>query len=367
MIHRKITIALVALLLLFRPGVAPATEKTFHHTVDQPFSGSQSPDDAYIAAVTKAKFEVLELTGTYLESLTVVENAVLTRDEVTALAGGIMNTEVTGIKNYATDKVFGMVLSTMIVVNTDVLDRRMEKLLLDRTLLQKYSEIQQREKELLDRIEKLEQQLTAGAPGEFHDKFSEISTALSASEWIKKALTLWTNGHFNSPDKAIEYLTHALELDPDNPNSFNSRAIAYLNRQQNQRAQDDLEQALRINPQYSDAYNNLGSLHYQKGEYEIAIINYTQALQFQPDFIEAILNRGMASRKLFNFEDAFEDFNQAILLAPHSFSRENDAGSLVELNDIENMCTKAEIACNMRLCRSLTFLQQRGFCLAEKK
>lgn len=365
MILKKITFFLAALLLF--SGTVTAKEKTILHEVDQPFSGSQSPDDAYIAAVTKAKFEVLEMAGTYLESLTVVENAILTKDEVTALAGGIMKTEVVDVKNYATEKVFGMVLSTRIVVNTDLLDRRMEKLLLDRTLLQKYSEIQQREQELLSRIKQLEQQLTSGPPAEFHDKFSEISTALSASEWIKKALTLWTNGHFSSPAKAVKYLTHAIDLDPKSPNSFNSRAIAYLNLAQSREAEKDLVQAIRLNPQYSDAYNNLGSLHYQRGEYEAAIVNYTQALQYQPDFVEAILNRGMASRKLFNFADAFEDFNQAIQLAPQSFSRENDAGSLVELNDIENLCAKAQIACNMQLCRSLMFLQQRGFCLAEKK
>lgn len=365
MIIIKITITLLVLLLFSGSGTAVAGEKIILHEVDQPFSGSQSPDDAYIAAVTRAKFEVLEMAGTYLESLTVVENAILTRDEVTALAAGIMKTEVIDVKNYATEKIFGMVLSTRISVNTDVLNRRMEKLLLDRTLLQKYSEIQQREQELLNRIKQLEQQLTSGPPAGFHDKFSEISAALSASEWTKKALTLWTNGHFSSPTKAVEYLTHALELDPKNPRSFNSRAIAYLNLQQNQKAEQDLEQAIRLNPKYSDAYNNLGSLHYQRGEYEAAIVNYTQALQFQPDFVEAILNRGMASRKLFNFADAFEDFNQAIQLAPHSFSRENDAGSLVELNDIKNMCNKAQTACNMQLCRSLTFLQQRGFCLGQ--
>ncbi|MBU1054926.1 MAG: hypothetical protein KKC46_14025 [Proteobacteria bacterium] len=46
-------------------------------SVDQPFAGNQSPDDAKVAAIAKGKTEVLEKAGTFLESLTVVENFAL--------------------------------------------------------------------------------------------------------------------------------------------------------------------------------------------------------------------------------------------------------------------------------------------------
>lgn len=368
MLHRNTTEILILITLLLFSKTAFPAEKIFDHQVDQPFSGSQSPDDAYMAAITKAKYEVLEQAGTYLESLTVVENAVLSRDEVTALAGGIMKTEIVSIKNYATPQSFGIVLSTRIVVDTSILKSRMEKLLFDRTLLKKYNEIQQREQELLEKIKQLEQKnkkrnSIALRPVKIQNDFSAISAALSASRWIKKAIALWSNGNFTSPAKAVEYLTRALELDPQNPRTYNSRAIAYLNLNQEEKAREDLEHALRLNPQYVDAFNNLGSLHYRRGEYEAAINNYTQALQYQPDFVEAILNRGMASRKLFNFEDAFEDFKQVMHLAPETFIKKDRAGALVQLNDLQQLCRKSETACKMNLCRSLTFLQKRGFCL----
>ncbi len=69
-----------------------------------------------MAPVTKAKYEVLEQAGTYLESLAVIENAILSKDEVMARAGGIMKTEVVSIKNYATPQSFGIILSTRIAV-----------------------------------------------------------------------------------------------------------------------------------------------------------------------------------------------------------------------------------------------------------
>lgn len=361
---------LLAGLLLLAPGNGVAATKIFDHTIDQPFSGNQSPDDAYMAAITRAKFEVLELAGTYLESLSVVENATLTKDEVTALAGGVLTTEVVKRENYATDKTFGILLSTRIEVNTDILHQRIDKLLQDRTLLRKYNEIQEREQELLARIRQLEQATrtlsnNAPRPESFGNEFSTISAALTASQWLEKAIALWSNGQFSDPSQAIDSLCQAIALDGNNPRTYNSRAVAYLNLGKLNEAEEDLSTALRQNPSFADAHNNMGSLHYRRGEYEKAIASYSLALENQSDFVEAILNRGMASRKLFNFENAFEDFRRAMLLAPATFNKNGDAGSLVALNDIDKMCDKSQTACRMGLCRSLNFLRQRGFCLQE--
>jgi tetratricopeptide (TPR) repeat protein len=47
--------------------------ETITRTVWQPFGGSQSPDNARVAATAKAKRDALEQAGTYIESLTVVK------------------------------------------------------------------------------------------------------------------------------------------------------------------------------------------------------------------------------------------------------------------------------------------------------
>jgi len=361
--------AIIAVMLLLTFVTAgEGAVKIFEHKVDQPFSGSQSPDDAYMAAMTRAKFEVLERAGTYLESLSEVENAILTRDEVTALAGGILTTEVVTKENYATDKTFGILLSTRIEVNSDFLKQRMDKLLQDRSLLQKYNEIQQREHELLDKIKKLEEAnstLSSNSPqaAALGIEFSTMSAALSASQWLEKAYALWSKGRFGDPLAAIDHLGKAIDLDNQNPRIYNSRAVAYLNLEKFQKAEADLETALRLSPSYADAHNNMGSLHYRRGDYKKAVNCYNLALKYQPELVEAILNRGMALRKLFQFERAFNDFRRAMILTPTAFNKSDDAGSLVELNDIEKMCEKSQTACRMGLCASLDFLQERGFCL----
>ena len=370
LLSKKGLFTIFTVLTLALPLSSAAETKIFNHTVDQPFAGSQSPDDAFMSAMTKAKFEVLELAGTYLESLTVVENAILSRDEVTALAGGVLTAEVVKRENYANNKTFGIILTTKIEVDTDILHQRMDKLLQDRTLLRKYNEIQQREQELLARIKQLEdlnnnQSGKASQPQHFGTEFSQISAALTASQWLEKAYSLWEHGRFSDPEQAIISLDQAIALDEKNPRAFNSRAVAYLNLEKFQDAENDLKKALQLSPSYADAFNNMGSLHYRMASYDEAIHAYTQALEIQPDFIQAILNRGLAYRKLFNFENAFEDFRRAMLLAPSTFTQEKEAGSLVELNDIEKLCEKSQTACRMNLCRSLDFLRQRGFCLKD--
>ena len=358
-------------LLLALPAGGAAETKVFDHTVDQAFSGSQSPDDAYMAAMTKAKFEVLELAGTYLESLTVVENAILSQDEVTALAGGVLTTEVVKKENYANDQTFGIILTTRIEVDTSVLHQRMDKLLQDRSLLRKYTEIREREQELLERIRQLEALNSSQAerkaqPTRFDDEFTELSAALTASQWLEKAYALWTHGRFSDPPAAIENLNQAIALDDDNARTFNSRAVAYLNLGKINEAEEDLNKALSLDADYADAYNNLGSLRYRRGADEAAISAYNLAIDRQPDLAEAILNRGLASHKLFRFEESLEDFRRAMDLAPSTAGKGNDAGVRVQLNDIEALCTKARTACGMNLCRALDFLRQRGFCPDDK-
>jgi len=63
---------------------------TIKHTVKQTFGGGQSPDDARISAMAKAKREALEKAGTYIESLTVVQNSKVEKDEILALAAGVL-------------------------------------------------------------------------------------------------------------------------------------------------------------------------------------------------------------------------------------------------------------------------------------
>ena len=114
---------IMSLLFLLISTLSYAEIKTFTCTVKQPFGGSQSPDDALIASIAKAKREVLELAGTYLQSLTVVKNAVVVKDEILALAAGVLKTKIVSQKNYATEDAFGIVVVAEVEVDTTIMEK----------------------------------------------------------------------------------------------------------------------------------------------------------------------------------------------------------------------------------------------------
>jgi len=194
----------------------------------------------------------LEQAGTYLESLTIVKNAVLEKDEILALTAGVLKAEIVSQKNYATEDAFGIVIVAKVDVDTNILEERVNKLLKDRKLLKKYQDSQEREKDLLVRIKSLEEKnrkLQSSFSNEGKDRlkeeFKKTSRQLTATELNEKALALWDHGFYTDVIKAIGYLKDAIRLDPD----------------------------------YGEAYNNIGMAYDSKGEYDRAIEYYQKALK----------------------------------------------------------------------------------------
>ncbi len=81
-----------ALIISLFPKPSFCEIQTITHTVKQPFGGSQSADDARISAIAKAKREALEMAGVYVEALTIVKDAKVDKDEILALAAGVLKT-----------------------------------------------------------------------------------------------------------------------------------------------------------------------------------------------------------------------------------------------------------------------------------
>lgn len=354
--------------------ISPAKDKkTFTHVVNQPFAGSQSPDDAKISAVAKGKTEVLEKAGTYLESLTVVEDFILTKDQSIALASGILNVDILSQKNYATDEGFGIVLELKVDVDNSVMNNRVKQIQEDRILIDKYSELKKREMELLERIEKLEKQNKDISGKTFSGKqdkknnlrkdLDEAIQALPAIEWNKKAIALWEKGKYNDPAKAIEYLNESIRIDVFNPVSYNNRGVAYYNLGQKQLAIDDFNHALLLDSSYADAYNNRGVAYFEMHQYHQAISDYNEVIRLKPQRVDAFLNRAAANKNLWQYRLFLEDLQNALLIDPNLSRKPNSQiSACLELNELERLCEKARIACRMGLCNSKNFLDARGFC-----
>ncbi|MBI5968822.1 MAG: hypothetical protein HY882_13340, partial [Deltaproteobacteria bacterium] len=221
-------------LLSLLPTFADGEVQTITHSVRQTFGGSQSPDDARIAAVARAKREPLEMAGTYVESLTVVKNAQVEKDMILVLTAGVVQAEVISQKHYHTEDAFGIEVVVRVSVDTAVLEEQVGKLRKDRTYLEQLKKVRQNEKELLDKVAKLEEEnrrlmAEKKSSEKLKERFQEVSQALTAVEWLDRAVALWDTNvrKVTDPGKAIEYLNKAIHLKPDYAEAYGNRGLSY--------------------------------------------------------------------------------------------------------------------------------------------
>jgi tetratricopeptide (TPR) repeat protein len=267
---RKI-IVFIFLVLTFLSSSAIGEIITVKHIVKQTFGGSQSADDARIYAIAKAKREALDKAGTYIESLTVVQNSKVEKDEILALAADVFKAKVISQKNYHTKDAFGIEIVVNVVVDTSVLEERVKKQLRDRTHLSQLKDTQEREKELLQKVAQLEEEnrkLTAEKQStqKLKKEFQQASQGLTAVDWFYKADALWDGGKFIDPKKVIKYLNNAIKLQPDYAEAYGVRGTAYLNLGQQQRAIEDYNAVIRLRPDDAKAYNTRGNAYFLQGE-----------------------------------------------------------------------------------------------------
>ena len=314
---------LVAFLIvtLFYPFSAFGEIQIITHSVKQSFGGSQSPDDARIAAVAKAKREALELAGTYVESTTVVKNARVAKDEILALAAGVLKAEVVSQKNYTTGDAFGIEVTVRVAVDTSVLEVRLKKVLDDRSHLAELTQARAREKELLEKISSLEGENRKSGKSKqklatLKKEFAVSSQGLTAIEWFDKALALWADGKFSDLQKAIEYSQKAIQLKPDYADAYNYRGSTYMDLGQLQSAIQDYDTAIRIKPDLAKAYSNRGNAYAKLGQVQKAIEDYDAAIRLIPDGAMFYGNRGLAYGRLGQHQQAIQDYDTAIRLKP---------------------------------------------------
>ena len=108
----------------------------------------------------------------------------------------------------------------------------------------------------------------------------------------------------------------AIELNPNDAETYNNRGVAYSNKGDYDRAIEDFNKVIELNPDNADAYYNRGKVYSEQSDYDRAIKDFTQAIQLKPDNADAYNNRGIAYESKGDFDRAIEDYAQAIQLKP---------------------------------------------------
>ena len=404
-----IVLATLIFVCLCLPVMSWANIVTYTHTVRQPFNGSQSPDDARTAAIAKAKREVLEKAGTYLDSVKIVNDRQLVHDQITALSAAILQAEIISQKNYVEGETFGIEIEAKVSVDTATLEDRINNFLKDQSALARAERLEQREKELLAKIKELEERSvpldqaqknngkTEQKKGKLSREFAEVSKKLTAVEANRKALALWDRVKFTSPEKAIAYLNEAIRKDDHFAEAFNSRGIAYADLGQWNQSIKDYDRAINLEPRFSDALNNRGAAYAHLGEMQKAIQDFDRAVTLNPSNAAFYFNRGTGYANLGQFEPACRDLDKAVELDPKDISVRTSRGIVlfksemyqeaisdfdhviyVQANDAKaykyrglcylmlgeqkRFCADLESACKFGDCESLAKVKNDGYC-----
>ncbi len=117
-------------------------------------------------------------------------------------------------------------------------------------------------------------------------------------------------------DKAIEYYTRAILLNPLFSEAYFARALCFYKLREYDKAAKDYQRALELDPKNPVIYNNLGDVYYRKEDYVTAIKYYEKAIMLNPNYMKAYYNAGLAYASLEKYDKAIEYFQKVIELKP---------------------------------------------------
>lgn len=137
------------------------------------------------------------------------------------------------------------------------------------------------------------------------------------STYNNRGVNFYKIGEF---DRALEDYERVIELSPNNPIVYNNRGIAFFDSGNPEQAIIDFDRAIQINPNYVTAHYNRGNYYHIKGDLKAAIEEFTEAIQSDPNFYPAYTNRGIVLANLGNYKDAITDYSTAIKINPNDAS-----------------------------------------------
>lgn len=117
-------------------------------------------------------------------------------------------------------------------------------------------------------------------------------------------------------DKALSAFTSAIELSPDDGESYNNRGLVHQFRKEFDAALADYDKAVAIAPAMTAALVNRSNAHRLKGDVSAATIDAERAVAQGQNFMPAWKARGQARAAQGRFADAVADYSKALDMAP---------------------------------------------------
>ncbi|MGV8058179.1 MAG: tetratricopeptide repeat protein [Smithellaceae bacterium] len=298
------------LFALLIPNYVFAELKTFVKKYTYQVSDYDSKISSRAIALEQVKRLLLEEVGTYLISETDVKDFRLTKDKITTLTAGIVQTEILDEK---WDGKTYYLKAKMSIVPQDV-TKFLEGLRENSQKNRELEEMKRKVDEALNKIKQLQDERVAGQRLESKgNEYSKAVSELKAKEWIDKGVAFMNAQDYES---GLSAFNNAIENDPKNSWAYINKGWALENLGDYYQALKELDKASDIDSKNPFVYVNRGVAFNFLGNYQQGLLEEEKAIILDATISWAYIDRGWSYIGLGNFNQALADLNKAAQMDP---------------------------------------------------
>jgi len=287
--HKKPFLFALTLFMILWTTAAIAQVKVIEADSVYVMGDNDSKIDARRIATQEAKRKALELTGTYVESLTEVKNYQLTKDDVKVYTAGIVQTDVAAEEWRGSVQHPEVYIKARCTVDTAVLTAQIDKYRENEDLKEQLQNSSKENDALKKERDGLVRQLAAEKDKtRAEDTRKKLDAVLAKEETNDETNRVWTNigdklvevddgGQEIQQadlDKSAVILERAVKVNPQNQRARYLLAAVYEKNGNVSGAESELRAAIERHPSNPELHLKLGVLLGSKGQYEKALAEF---------------------------------------------------------------------------------------------
>jgi tetratricopeptide (TPR) repeat protein len=288
----------ISILISF-PCHALAEIKTFEREYTYQASEADSKVTSRAISLEQVKRLLLEELGTYLESQTEVTNLQMTKDQITTLSAGVVQTVI--LDESWDGKTYWM--KAKIDVDTAEVFSDLDNIRKDRQKSKEYEDLKQKADEAFAEIDKLKSELantTSVKEKEgIQSEYTISANKLRSKEWVDIGDSYnsfeYARNHGGKVDRpsAILAYTNAISYDPDSTIAYIRRGDAYSGMSNYIQAMKDYDKALEIDPNNDDIYIAYGWFFSSHG---VEVNDYGRSIEYFTKALNILLSRNKSNQ-----------------------------------------------------------------------
>jgi tetratricopeptide (TPR) repeat protein len=146
-----------------------------------------------------------------------------------------------------------------------------------------------------------------------------VDSDQATKEMKVKSLITRATLNKNAEDQLADF-NKAIELDPENAESYRSRGLYHLLKEQPKEAIEDLKAAAKLDPKSGPTYEALGMAYFIDEKLDEALSSFDKAIELTPDSGTAYLQRARVFIVRNDFPKAIENLDKALELNPQALA-----------------------------------------------